>query len=218
MDTLGFYAAWTLDYLKEMLPCCALAAAVFLLLLPVRNKRLARRGLVSRPRREVLLFLFFLFCGGLMALTLFPSGFWGALMGGHLPAPGWFAYWGNGMHLRITLLEELREGGAWRIFLLLGNAVMFVPLGFFPALLWRRARWWKSALAAGGASLFVELWQLFIDRSSDVNDLIVNTLGGLAGFWLYWLLSRLWPRWIRTFQVEEQYGRKTGDSDPASGT
>ena len=197
-----------------MLPCCVLVAVVFLALLPVRQKRLARLGLVSRPRREVLLFLFVLFCGGLLALTLFPAGFWGALMAGNLPAEDWFAYRGGGIYLRITLLEELMEGGAWRRFLLLGNAVMFVPLGFFPALLWRRARWWKSVLAAGGTSLFVELWQLFIDRSSDINDLILNTLGGLLGFGLFCLLSRLLPDWTRTCQVEEQYGRETGPFPP----
>ena len=217
METLSRYVGWTFDYILQMLPCCVLTAAVFLALLPVRKKRLARLGLVSRPRREALLFLFVLFCAGLMALTLFPAGFWGALMAGHLPPEGWFACRGSGMYLRITLLSELTEGGAWTWFMLLGNAVMFVPLGFFPALLWRRARWWKSVLAAGGTSLFVELWQLFIDRSSDINDLILNTLGGLLGFGLYVLLSRLLPDWTGTCQVEEQYGRETGDSGPASG-
>ena len=128
METLRFYVAWTLDYLGEMLPCCVLVAVVFLALLPVRQKRLARLGLVSRPRREVLLFLFVLFCGGLMALTLFPAGFWGALMAGNLPAEDWFAYRGGGIYLRITLLEELMEGGAWRRFLLLLVKYRYSPL------------------------------------------------------------------------------------------
>lgn len=213
---MTYYIDWTLDYLREMLPCALLAAAVFFALLPVRKKRLARLGLASRTRREGALLLFVLFCGGLMALTLFPAGFWGTLLDGRLPERGWFAWRGGGMELRLTLLEDAAQGGAWTRFMLLGNALMFVPIGFFPALLWRRGRWWKSALAAGGASLFVELWQLFIDRSSDINDLILNTLGGLAGFWLYWLLSRLAPGWIRTFQVEEQHGRETGNSGPAA--
>ena len=123
METLSRYMGWTFDYISQMLPCCVLTAAVFLALLPVRKKRLARLGLVSRPRREALLFLFVLFCGGLMALTLFPAGFWSALMAGHLPPEGWFACRGSGMYLRITLLSELTEGGAWTRFMLLGNAV-----------------------------------------------------------------------------------------------
>lgn len=212
MNTLLWYWEITWDYIYEMLPCMALAAVAFFLLRPVRRRRLDRLGLSSSVWREGALLIFVLFCAGLAALTVFPSGFWGALMHGYPPAEGWFGWHGRGMYLQVTILAELLEGSEWGIYMLLGNAVMFLPLGFFPALLWRQPRWWRSVLAAGGASLFIELVQIFVGRSSDINDLILNTLGGLAGYGLYRLLARLAPGFTRKFQVEVPYGRDSGDS------
>ena len=177
MNTLLWYWEITWDYIYEMLPCMVLAAVAFFLLRPVRRRRLDRLGLSSSVWREGALLIFVLFCAGLAALTVF----WGALMHGYPPAEGWFGWHGRGMYLQVTILAELLEGSEWGIYMLLGNAVMFLPLGFFPALLWRRPRWWRSVLAAGGASLFIELVQSFVGRSSDINELILNTLGGLAG-------------------------------------
>ena len=59
--------------------------------------------------------------------------------------------------------NEIMMAG-WLLFMLLGNIIMFVPVGFFPALLWRRARWWKSLLAGFCSSCTIEFTQFF--RSS----------------------------------------------------
>lgn len=63
------------------------------------------------------------------------------------------------------------------------NAVMFAPLGFLLPLIFERYRRWGRTLAAGFlTSLTVELIQLFTFRATDVDDLIMNTLGTLVGF------------------------------------
>ena len=80
MDVLLWYGEITWDYIKQMLPCAAGAAAVFFCLLPWRRKRLSAKMLRSLPIRETALLLFVLFCAGLAALTLFPSNFWGSLL------------------------------------------------------------------------------------------------------------------------------------------
>ncbi|MEQ2443500.1 VanZ family protein [Pseudoflavonifractor sp. CLA-AP-H29] len=217
MNTLLWYWEITWDYIYEMLPCMALAAVGFFLLRPTRRRRLERLNLASGVWREGALLVFVLFCAGLAALTVFPSGVWGALMHGYPPAESWFGWHGYGMYLQVTILTELLEGSEWVRYMLLGNAVMFLPLGFFPALLWRQPRWWRSVLAAGGASLFIEIIQIFVGRSSDINDLILNTLGGLAGYGLYRLLARLVPKFTRKFQVEVPDGRDSGDSTAPGG-
>ena len=76
MDDLLWYFEITLDYLKQMLPCMAIAAGCFLALLHHRRRGLYRRGLQSGVVREIGLFVFVLFCAGLAALTVFPSNFW----------------------------------------------------------------------------------------------------------------------------------------------
>ena len=66
------------------------------------------------------------------------------------------------------------------------NAVMFAPLGFLLPAYFEGFRRWNTTLAAGFAtSLAIECIQLFTSRATDVDDLIMNTLGALAGFVVY---------------------------------
>lgn len=70
------------------------------------------------------------------------------------------------------------------------NVLLFVPFGLLAPLLWRRfgslRRLALLALAFSGA---IEFLQLFTFRTSDVNDLLMNTLGAVVGG----LLARLLP-------------------------
>ena len=65
------------------------------------------------------------------------------------------------------------------------NVLLFIPLGFFLPLLWKRYRKLPNTLVfAFFATLFIELSQLFTYRATDVDDLITNVLGTLCGFLL----------------------------------
>ena len=71
------------------------------------------------------------------------------------------------------------------------NMVMFAPLGFLLPAYFERYRHWGRTLAAGFlTSLTVELIQLFTFRATDVDDLIMNTLGTLVGFLIAKLIFR----------------------------
>lgn len=75
------------------------------------------------------------------------------------------------------------------------NVVMLVPFGFLAPLLWPRLdRLWRTALAGLSFSLLIELSQLVNYRSSDVDDLLMNTLGAVIGFAAYRLLACLLHR------------------------
>ncbi|MDR2347381.1 MAG: VanZ family protein [Bifidobacteriaceae bacterium] len=79
------------------------------------------------------------------------------------------------------------------------NVALFVPLGLFARLLWRRGPLVAAAVGAG-LSLFVELtqltgvWGLYpcAYRVFDVDDLITNTSGALIGAALALFLPRGW--------------------------
>ena len=67
------------------------------------------------------------------------------------------------------------------------NAVLFLPFGFLLPVLWRKCRSWKSTVAAGFlTSLGIEILQLFCYRATDVDDLIMNTLGTFLGYIIAW--------------------------------
>jgi len=73
---------------------------------------------------------------------------------------------------------------------IVGNVVMFMPWGFGLVLLWERNR--KPLRIAGlclALPLFIELWQMFISRSVDVDDLILNFAGGMTGALLWYALT-----------------------------
>lgn len=62
------------------------------------------------------------------------------------------------------------------------NTLLFLPFGFLLPILWKKCRSWKMTVASGFLlSLMVEILQMFCYRVTDVNDLLMNTLGTLLG-------------------------------------
>lgn len=76
---------------------------------------------------------------------------------------------------------------------LLGNIVLFVPLGIFLPVLFRsmgKLRNWLPALLV--ILLSIETVQLLTRRGSfDIDDLILNTFGALLGFGMYAVVKRM---------------------------
>ncbi len=76
-----------------------------------------------------------------------------------------------------------------------GNVLLFLPLGFFEVLLHptdsRKMQLGLSAATAAMLSLFVEFAQCFNYRVPDIDDIILNTLGGTLGALVCILQQRL---------------------------
>lgn len=75
---------------------------------------------------------------------------------------------------------------------LIGNTTMFIPLGIVWPMVFRQLNTHGKAIAAGvGVSLTIELLQLpFFTRVTDVDDLLLNSLGYLAGYGILLLCRR----------------------------
>ena len=79
--------------------------------------------------------------------------------------------------LFLPMLEDLESA--------LLNVVLFFPMGFLLPVLWQKFRKFGNILIfCLGASLLIELAQIFTYRLTDINDLITNTLGGILGYLL----------------------------------
>lgn len=64
------------------------------------------------------------------------------------------------------------------------NFFLFVPMGFLVPLLWKQYRTENHVLLFGfGTSFAIEVLQMFCGRTTDVDDLLMNTLGALIGYW-----------------------------------
>ena len=69
-----------------------------------------------------------------------------------------------------------------------GNLLIFIPVGFTLTLLWNVKT--KQVILIGFLiSLYIEVSQLFLSRGTDIDDLILNTIGTIIGLIIYKLLN-----------------------------
>ena len=98
--------------------------------------------------------------------------------------------WEIGLYPGMKLQEEInlipfRDGISLSMIL---NVVMFMPLGFLLPLLWKEYQSLvRTAIIGFCFSCGIEFCQLFNRRVSDVDDLLMNTLGAIFG-WLIWIV------------------------------
>lgn len=70
------------------------------------------------------------------------------------------------------------------------NVLLFMPLGLLLPLLWPGyRRLWPTLCVGSALSLLIEVSQLFNHRCTDINDLIMNSLGTLLGYVAFKALS-----------------------------
>ena len=100
----------------------------------------------------------------------------------------------------LTLFQEIGRyygvgirTGSWRLFLwnVVGNVCVFVPFGvFLPALFAKCQKFFSVLLFTMELSFAVEIVQLVTKIGSfDVDDLLLNTLGGILGYFLYKIVA-----------------------------
>ena len=73
----------------------------------------------------------------------------------------------------------------------IGNTTMFIPLGIVWPCVFKKLDTHIKVIAAGvGFSLCIEILQLpFVDRVTDIDDLILNSVGFAVGYGIYLLVK-----------------------------
>lgn len=67
----------------------------------------------------------------------------------------------------------------------LGNVALFMPFGYIVASYVKPKQIWTNAIIAIVVSTTIEIVQLNIGRSFDIDDIILNTIGCVAGFLIF---------------------------------
>ena len=90
----------------------------------------------------------------------------------------------------VYLLDYLVAGEA--VLNVVGNTAMFVPVGMIWPAVFKKLDSPKKVIAAGvGYSLSIEILQLpFFERVTDIDDLILNSVGFLIGYGIYLLVKK----------------------------
>lgn len=93
----------------------------------------------------------------------------------------------------IPFKEILRYSIGSKIFFknVIGNMIMFIPYGFFVAYFLKLEKLKTSIFMTLITSITIEVTQLIIGRVFDVDDIMLNLLGGIIGFGIYYLISKI---------------------------
>ncbi len=109
-------------------------------------------------------------------------------------AAGIGSIWDVGCYDTIIRLEEINllpfqsEG----IMTYALNVVMFMPFGFLIPMIWKQYRRPVKIFLAGFLfSSAIEFCQLFNRRNTDIDDLMMNTIGAVIGCFIWKLTKRL---------------------------
>ena len=78
---------------------------------------------------------------------------------------------------------------AWNV---LGNILLFIPLGIFLRMYKKTEKFWKYIAAIFTVSLTFEVLQYILGVGrTDIDDLIYNTIGGILGVFIYKALFKI---------------------------
>lgn len=91
-----------------------------------------------------------------------------------------------------SILDDWQKGGKPFLVNFIGNVGVMMPFGLLIPYLWRHPRSFAAVVTfCFGLSVMIESLQyLGARRVADVDDVILNTIGGVLGYWLF-RLSRL---------------------------
>ena len=136
-------------------------------------------------KREVVLLLMYINLAVILRFTFFPM----SKVDGHIQPLVFDSATAFPFRLNVVPLVHLFEYGSVRdiIWNVVGNAAMFIPSGIVLPIAYRQLNSFPRVVAAGAfISLCIEVIQLpFPSRASDIDDLIMNTLGVIVGYGIY---------------------------------
>lgn len=89
----------------------------------------------------------------------------------------------NFMPFREILRYKI--GSKYFLWNVVGNIMIFLPFGFIVSLILDSGKVNKPLIITFITSLTIELVQMFIGRSFDIDDIILNCVGGIIGWLLY---------------------------------
>lgn len=148
-------------------------------------------------KREILLGLFSMYFIGLLSQTIIPVWKYGFFNGKFfldvfinnkksinlIPFHTMYQY-------IFTFNKNVDSWNQVSILNLAANATLFIPFGFFIPILFKSLKSIKKIIIMGFlTSCIIEIIQYFIGRSADIDDVILNVIGVVIGYFIFALLN-----------------------------
>lgn len=96
----------------------------------------------------------------------------------------------------VPFREIFRYNFGSRLFLknVLGNVILFLPFGLFASYYLDIKKPYLTFILTLIASVSIEVVQMIIGRVFDIDDIILNVIGGTIGFYIYSLIRKIWNK------------------------
>ena len=176
------------SFLQSMFLFCMLLSPIYFLV----RFWVMRKKPVSVVR-ESMMYIFFLYCVSIFSQTIIPHF---NLINGDVDFYFERSYVSSNFvpFETISLYTKQLSGPLAHIafYNLAGNIVLFIPFGLLIPLLWRAFRSFLGMLVlAIFIPVFIEGTQYFIGRSVDIDDVILNALAIIFGYFVYAVARRI---------------------------
>ena len=101
--------------------------------------------------------------------------------------------WGVNIYPFKTIRSYMKYSGFFHTFInIMGNIIIFMPFTFLISAIYKNfQKFYKILIISVVTSLFIEFVQFFIGRAVDIDDVILNVIGGILGYALFKLCERM---------------------------
>ncbi len=189
-----------INYFLSMLPYALIAIPFAILWRKGRQRKFKKYSISTTKEHEVVSVLFVMFIFALASQTVIPEFF--------INTDGVITFNKGYDRINFVLFKEidraLSQGGSFFIINIIGNILVFAPIAFYIALLYNKANMLKCVLITALCSVFVEICQIPQDRATDIDDVILNTIGGFVGYILYLAVEKLFPKFTQRCKIGKQ--------------
>lgn len=178
----------------QVIPITLLVGLLYIIF---RFLKLKKNNSDINYKKEILYLIFVCYIAGLFNLVLVPRNFWNTIWYNIFynlnenPFEGIFDFSYNFIPTIYKIIIGEYTLGSWVKTMIVGNLLMFIPMGILLSLCFKNINKKNMFKYAILIPLTIEVLQLVVGRSFDIDDLVMNFLGIVIGYYIVELVKKL---------------------------
>ena len=183
--------------INQFIQVIPITLLVGLLYIIFRFLKLKKNNSDINYKKEILYLIFVCYIVGLFNLVLVPRNFWNTIWHNIFynlnenPFEGIFDFSYNFIPTIYKIIIGEYALGSWVKTMIVGNLLMFIPMGILLSLCFKNFKKKNMFKYAILIPLAIEVIQLVVGRSFDIDDLVMNFLGIVIGYYIVELVKKL---------------------------
>lgn len=183
--------------INQFIQVIPITLLVGLLYIIFRFLKLKKNNSDINYKREILYLIFICYIVGLFNLVLVPINFWNIIWYNIFynfnenPFAGIFDFSYNFIPTIYKIIIGEYTPDSWVKAMIVGNFLMFIPMGILLSLCFENVNKKNIFKYAVLIPLAIEVLQLIVGRSFDIDDLVMNFLGIVIGYFIVELVKKI---------------------------